>query len=85
MVTFNVRVCARAGEMNRARIAGTMSVDPAAVASWPGGRHDNDREDFRAIEVVPTAAELAAGVRAPFLPQADDSDEFLLWQVLHSM
>ena len=59
-----------AGEMNQARTAGTMSCDPVAVANWPGGRHDNDCEDFRAIQVVPTASDVAAGVRGPFLPVA---------------
>lgn len=48
---------------------------------WPGGRHSNDSEDFRAVQVVPTADEVAPGVRPPFLPQADGSDQFLGWQV----
>lgn len=67
--------------MQEAAAAGRFSCPAEVVRTWPGGRHGNDCEDFRAIEVVPTADEIAPGVRAPFLPQADGSDQFLGWQV----
>ena len=57
--------------------AGTLSA--AAVRHWPGGRHDNDHTDFRAINIEPSAAEILD--EAPFLPMADGSDQFLAGQV----
>lgn len=51
----------------------------AAVARWPGGRHDNDHVDFRSIQVVPTVNEIKH--TSPFLPYTDRSDQFLVWEV----
>jgi hypothetical protein len=51
----------------------------AAVAKWPGGKHDNDHVDFRKIQVLPTVSELKQA--SPFLPLADESDKFLIWEV----
>jgi hypothetical protein len=51
----------------------------AAVAKWPGGKHDNDHIDFRKIQVLPTVSELKQA--SPFLPLADESDKFLIWEV----
>jgi hypothetical protein len=51
----------------------------AAVAKWPGGKHDNDHVDFRMIQVLPTVSELKHA--SPFLPLADGSDKFLIWEV----
>lgn len=50
-----------------------------AVARWPGGRHKNDHVDFRRIQVVPSVEELKHS--SPFLPYADASDKFLVWEV----
>jgi hypothetical protein len=33
----------------------------------PGGRHDNDCEDFRDIQIVPTTGQMSS-VKDPFLP-----------------
>ena len=60
---------------------GSDATAPTAAAHWPGGRHDNDHLDFRQIQALPTAAELASGTRNPFLPLADMSDGFLVQQV----
>ena len=54
----------------------------AALARWPGGRHDNDHVDFRAVQVVPSVAELRD--ESPFLPSSDGSDQFLVWLVSDS-
>ena len=51
----------------------------AALARWPGGRHDNDHVDFRTVQVVPSVAELRDS--SPFLPSTDGSDQFLVWLV----
>lgn len=53
----------------------------SSVSRWPGGRHYNDRMDFRTIEVVPSVEELDE--MSPFLPMLDESDEFLVWEVWH--
>lgn len=67
--------------MQRAAAAERFSCSAEVVQKWPGGRHANDSEDFRGIQVVPTPDEVAPGVCEPFLPQADGSDQFLGWQV----
>jgi len=41
------------------------------VATSPGGRHNNDRDDFRLIQIVPTVQELLS-TEIPFLPTARD-------------
>ena len=53
-----------------------MHDAPANVAldDLPGGRHDNDFEDFRSIRVVPTVAEMNSR-RPPCLPIRHASDE----------
>lgn len=60
--------------------AGT-DIPPALVAHWPGGRHSNDKPNFTDISIMPCGDELAADVRAAFLPLADGSDGFLRNQV----
>ena len=43
----------------------------SATSDGPGGRHDNDFEDMHAIEIMPTAEELAS--RDPYLPRVQDT------------
>ncbi|KAH7141426.1 P-loop containing nucleoside triphosphate hydrolase protein [Dactylonectria estremocensis] len=43
----------------------------ATVAASPGGRHDNDFEDFRQISIYPTTDELLSS-QEPFLQRLDD-------------
>jgi hypothetical protein len=40
------------------------------TAEGPGGRHDNDFEDIHAIDIMPTAEELAS--KDPYLPRVQD-------------
>eukprot|EP00892_Ulva_mutabilis_P006560 jgi/Ulvmu1/4276/UM197_0003.1 len=72
---------AASGPMRRAAAIGRFSCPAEVVQTWPGGRHDNDREDFRAIAVVPTPNEIAPTAAPPYLPQADGSDNFLAWEL----
>ncbi|KAJ3507974.1 hypothetical protein NLJ89_g6011 [Agrocybe chaxingu] len=54
-------------------VLGTCMSASAAVAAGgpgPGGRHDNDFEDFRKISILPTADEIASS-ESPFLRQSD--------------
>lgn len=58
---------------------GALGLGSAAVDAWPGGRHENDKVEFRSIAIVPVAAEVQRGVKV-FLPQADGGDQFLQWR-----
>lgn len=55
---------------------------PGAAACWvtdmvlPGGRHDNDHQDFRHIRVLPTVEELKSTVE-PYLPLASGGNKFI--------
>ena len=44
---------------------------PDAQAVVPGGRHDNDKEDFRTIQIVPTTAEISCTTQ-PYLPMSTE-------------
>lgn len=44
---------------------------PDVQAVVPGGRHDNDKEDFRTIQIVPTIGEITCD-SLPFLPLSTD-------------
>eukprot|EP00961_Rhodomonas_salina_P003425 47639-Rhodomonas_salina.1 len=54
----------------QAQHAQAASARIASKDRWPGGRHSNDRHDFRDIAIVPTIDELLAS-DLPFLPAAD--------------
>lgn len=60
----------RIQEVLRSTASGTMVMEGAR----PGGRHDNDFEDFRKIAIFPTADELIAK-EPPFYLQADAVQE----------
>lgn len=47
-----------------------VSATDTRTGAGPGGRHDNDHEDFRKIAILPTADELLSKER-PFLRPAD--------------
>ena len=51
-------------------LASSLTSANADFGQGPGGRHDNDFEDFRAISILPTANEIASTERA-FLRPAD--------------
>lgn len=44
-----------------------------AVAVVPGGRHDNDKEDFRNIQIVPTIGEITCAT-PPYLPLSSEKE-----------
>ena len=74
------RLCASDEQSSASRshlqLQGTVTSLKEMEALLPGGRHDNDKEDFREVCIVPTAEEITCH-RPPFLPTLRD-----VWPVL---
>jgi hypothetical protein len=60
--------------------AGGDALSGTAVESWLSQRHENDMADFRAVSIVPVAAEVERSAQV-YLPLADGSDQLLQWRV----
>ena len=47
----------------------TVPIDPVDIASdnVPGGRHDNDYEDYRTVDILPSVEEIECK-KEPYLP-----------------
>ena len=54
-------------------IVNNLSAKHENSLDGPGGRHDNDFADIRAIEILPTSDELAS--KDPYLPRAEEINE----------
>ena len=54
-------------------IVDNMAAKHENLLDGPGGRHDNDFADIRAIEVLPTSDELAS--KDPYLPRVQETNE----------
>jgi hypothetical protein len=50
---------------------------PDVQAIAPGGRHDNDKADFRTIQIVPTIDEITC-TQIPWLPLRTDKETSVL-------
>lgn len=62
------------GEKIKHALLYTLSTAVHSGSYRPGGRHDNDFEDFRQISILPTADEMAS-TETPFYLRADAIDE----------
>jgi hypothetical protein len=61
---------------SKVRTPGRTTVMWVTDEILPGGRHDNDHENFRNIRVIPTADELCCEAR-PWLPLASGENDFV--------